>query len=619
MHQLWQKLKTCDRASLFGWLCVVVITTAYTAIVFNRFMPPQEGWFDAYSRRILSGQMPYRDFYLFLQPIYPYIMAALNAVFGYDFIVFRIYGIFERLFLVSMVYLVYGRVFKPWMAAFCAVASLVLCWSFNADAICSYYQLSVALVLLSLWLLLKFFDEEKPHKKPIYVVSAGLACSLSFMVKQTLGLAFPFIAVILIVLQSTKSRGGSRPLFKHLALFAAGCVSIVVLFSAFLLLTDSFGEYISQVYLGTSSKGTLVSILFGAIGRLFDNHLQWALLFLMVLIASASIYVAASHLAERRKTTSKARSSNVDKYMWIAVIALLLMALILPRFFLASFENTSLNGGGLFDIKRSFVYALFPVSIMLGVFYLYKTLFESISYITKLAVATTSFTIIYVHGFSGVIEETSTILIFGFVVGLALTYKGIMNVLKQVTVMVLVSGLMLVCSVQRMTWPYGWWGWNEPPINTATVTVSIPKMWGICMSESTATMYQTVYDSLKGQIGTGEYLYTFPHIKAFDNIFGTMPPTFADVHYWDVCPDAIAVADSEVLRANPPKAIVYMDLTEDAWEIHERVFRNGAESGQREIKRFIDEGIQSGQYKVLNELPSSELDARILVLLRNAR
>ena len=214
MRRFWQRLKTCDRTSLFGWLCVVAVITIYTVIYFNRFMFPQEGWFNAHSQRILSGQIPYRDFHLFLQPIYSYLMAALNAVFGYDFIVFRIYGIFERLFLVSMVYLIYGRIFKPWMAAFCAIGSLVLCWSFNVDSICSYYQLSLAFVLLSLWLLLKFFDEEKPTKKLIYLVSAGLACSLSFMVKQTLGLAFPFVAVILIILQSIKSEGGVSNLFK---------------------------------------------------------------------------------------------------------------------------------------------------------------------------------------------------------------------------------------------------------------------------------------------------------------------------------------------------------------------------------------------------------------------
>jgi 4-amino-4-deoxy-L-arabinose transferase-like glycosyltransferase len=615
MGRLWQRLKTCDRAPLFGWLCVVVIVTIYTVIVFNRFMPPQEGWFSAFSRRILSGEMPYRDFKLFLQPIYPYLLTALNGVFGFDFIVFRVYGIFERVFLVSMVYLISRRMFKPWISAFAAIASLALYWSFNADAIYSYYQLSVACVLLSLWLMLKFLDEENSTKKLVYVTLAGVACSLSFMVKQTLGLAFPFVAVILIVLQSINSRGGSRQLFKHLALFTAAYASIIALFSTFFLLTNSFDEYISQVYLGTSSKGPLVSILFGSIRRLLEFNLNLTLLFVTVLTASAGIYVAASYFARRQKGNCIVQGSNSGKYMWIAVITLPLMSLILPFFLLSFFENTSLNGAGLFDIKRSFVHALFPISIILGVFYLHKTLFVSPSYITKLAVAATSFTIIYVHGFSGVIEEPSTILIFGFVVGLALSYKGIMNAAKQVTLMLLVSGLMLVCSVQRMTWPYGWWGWHEPSISTATTTVNVPKMWGFYMSERTASMYETIYQSLKGEIEGDEYLYTFPHIKAFDNIFDNVPPTSADVHYFDVCTDSIAVADSEVLRANPPKAIVYMDLPEEAWSIHEKLFRNGAKSGQREIKRFIDEGIQSGQYKVLNEIPADE-GATILVLLR---
>jgi hypothetical protein len=616
MHRFWQRLKACDRASLFGWLCVVTITTIYTVIVFNRFMPPQEGWFNAFSRRILSGEMPYRDFYLFLQPIYPYIMAALNAVFGYDFMVFRVYGIFERLFLVSMVYLVCRRMFRPWVSALATIAGLALYWSFNADVIYSYYQLSLALALLSLWLLLKHFDEEKPFKKLGYIALAGISCSLSFMVKQTLGLAFPFVAVILIVLKSVKTKGSSGQLAKTLAVFAAGYASIIALFTVFFLSTNSFDAYISQVYLGTSSKGSIVGILFGSMSIILENHLDWTILFAVLLVACAIVYVATTRLAQKRKRYSSARQQREDRYMWPALILLSLLTLVLPYFFLSSLEKTDLAGAGLFDLKRSLVYALFVVSIILGVYYLYRTVFKSTSYIPELAVAGTSFTIMYVHGFSGVIEEHSTILIFAFVIGIALSYEGIMNAAKRAAVILLVSIIMLVCSVQRMTWPYEWWGWREPSIRTATTTVDIPMMSGLYMSESTASMYQRVYDALKGRIGDGDYLYTFPHIKVFDNIFGTIPHTFADVHYWDVCPDATAIADSTVLGANPPEAIVYMDLPEEAWEVHERLFRDGAQSGQREIEQFVEYGIQSGQYTVVDEIPALG-DARILVLLRS--
>jgi hypothetical protein len=440
----WQRLRTCDRASLFGLLCVVTITTIYVLVFFNRFMYPQEGWFNAYSRRILSGQIPYRDFNLFLQPVYPYLLAALNAVFGYDFIVFRIYGIFEGMFLVSIVYLIYGRLFRPWIAAFCAIASVTLARSFNVEGICSYYYLSVALVLLSLWLLLKCFDEANPTKKFIYLASAGLACSLSFMVKQTLGFAFLFVAAVLIVLQSIKSGRGSIRGLKRFALFTVGYAVPIILFGIFLLSTHSLRQYISQVYLGTSSKGSLASILFRSIGLLFDRHWRWALLFFTVAIVSAGIYAMGSHFAKRRTSNAIVSISHYDNYMWLGVIVLPVVALVLPRLFLGYFEHTRLNGGGLFDIKRSLVYALFPGAVILSVVYLCRTLFRATSGVSWLAVALTSLTIMYVQGLSGVIEEPSTVLIFGLVLGLALSHPGFMNAAKQVALMLLVSVLMLV-------------------------------------------------------------------------------------------------------------------------------------------------------------------------------
>jgi hypothetical protein len=615
IRRFWQRLMTYDRASLFGWLCVAIITTVYTVIVFNRFMPPQEGWFNAFSRRILDGQMPYRDFYLFLQPVYAYMMAALNAVFGYDFIVFRTYGILERLLLASILYLILRKAFKPWIAAFGAVAGLVFSWSFNADVIYSYYQFSLALVLLSLLLLIQFFSVESPRRQSWYLVTAGLACSLGFMTKQTLGLAFPAVAAALIVLHSVRNGGTRGTALKRIALYAAGFVSVIALFLVVLLATGSFGDYVSQVYQGTSSKGALPSILFGAIGRLFDSHLRWALLFLLVLRSPGGLSAAGSRFVAKWCREWVGRLGGYENYVCVVAMMLLTLSLVLPRFFLPFFEASQLNAGGVFDIKRALVYALFPISIGLSAFYLHRTLFKSKEALAKLGIAVTSFTIMYVHGFSGVIEEQSVVLIFSLLVGLALSYPGAAAAIKQVTVIAAVCTVTLVCSVQKMTWPYGWWGWYEPSISAANSTLAIPHMSGLTMSEGTANMYQTVYDSLNGKIEDDEYIYTFPHIKAFDNTFGTIPPTFCDVHYWDVCPDWVALADSRVLQADPPKAIVYMDLTEEAWKVHEDLFRGGAESGQRAIARFIDEGIESGRYRVLAEIPAYE-EARILVLLR---
>src|SRR5262249_52748544 len=55
-------------AGLFAvWLPLL----AYNLLFFNRYLPLTEGWFSLYARLIRDGQTPYRDFCLFLPPLYP--------------------------------------------------------------------------------------------------------------------------------------------------------------------------------------------------------------------------------------------------------------------------------------------------------------------------------------------------------------------------------------------------------------------------------------------------------------------------------------------------------------------------------------------------------------------
>ena len=78
----------------------------------------------------------------------------------------------------------------------------------------------------------------------------------------------------------------------------------------------------------------------------------------------------------------------------------------------------------------------------------------------------------------------------------------------------------------------------------------------------------------------------------------------AKVHWFDFLSDNKAIRDAELIRNNPPKIIVNLELPEDVWQAHEILFRGGKKLGQREILNVINAlTIQSGKYRLEARIP----------------
>ena len=86
----------------------------------------------------------------------------------------------------------------------------------------------------------------------------------------------------------------------------------------------------------------------------------------------------------------------------------------------------------------------------------------------------------------------------------------------------------------------------------------------------------------------------------FNYVTDPMQPTFSPVAYFDVCPDFVAIADAIRLRENPPKMIIYMEMPEPIYKLHENMFRNGQTSGQRNIDAAIQEIVKKYKYKKID-------------------
>ena len=82
-------------------------------------------------------------------------------------------------------------------------------------------------------------------------------------------------------------------------------------------------------------------------------------------------------------------------------------------------------------------------------------------------------------------------------------------------------------------------------------------------------------------------VYVFPNISGLYVLSNRWPKSKAIVSWFDFLPDQPAREEAERLSAAPPQLIVDLDMPEQVWTTHERLFRNGKTIGQRAIKDAI--------------------------------
>ncbi|MBQ2644220.1 hypothetical protein IJG14_01435, partial [bacterium] len=114
------------------------------------------------------------------------------------------------------------------------------------------------------------------------------------------------------------------------------------------------------------------------------------------------------------------------------------------------------------------------------------------------------------------------------------------------------------------------------------------KVKNISVNKNTAQMYNEIINLINQKTNADDKIYTFPTLVMIYLLSNRNTDTFTTFPYFDTYPDKYAIADSKILLKNPPKVIIYQDYPENVIKIHEKLFRNGNKSGQRDIIQSID-------------------------------
>jgi len=601
------RLKIFHQSSLkkLYYLIPLLVIFIYNAISFNKYLPLTEGWFSTYAWLFNHGQFPYKDFYLFLPPLYLLNMSAFTAIFGYGILPLRIFGIGVILLMTYFLYKNLEIIFGPAIAAFVGIVGMIYYQSGVAHITYDFTQFVTLYALIQSYFLLKYINlsEKKRNISIKWVFWAGLFAGLTFLTKQSNGLlitAFSFAGLLFLSL-TEKKRVFSPPL-----LYILGFAVPVGLTALWLLSNSAFSQFFQQIFLdAVSTKGGLLQIFFGWFKTILTVNfiIKFIVVFLIISLLGYPLYF----FTQRDKENEEINTAIMFVASLFSLLVVFLPFLISRISINQLSELGTLGTMGQQGISVVIVAAIsIPIiSVLTSIIFLIlrKPFNKSIFLFSFVALG-----FIYGTGTSAGISEAGAFAGFCLFIALMLHFRSFYN-LGKIFIILFCLSLCLVLIEKKYENPYSWWNVTSTDIRGELYSTNkIQILYGMQMSAENKKMVEGISSEISSNTKPGDTILLFPNIPLFYLLTDRKMPGKALVYWFDFLPDNLAIKEAELIRKNPPKVIVYLDLGPSVWEAHENLFRNGKPSGQRKIVESFMKVIESQgmhiseKYKLANNV-----------------
>lgn len=559
---------------------------AYMLVWWNRFTGLSDGAFLMHGQQVLSGRVPYRDFYLPIPPLTVLKTAALIKLFGGLIIVPRLLALLERACLSAALFCWLASAFRLRDALLGTVISMIVFCGDLADQLSSYHHdsvfLSVAAGICATWLL-----REAPSRRRLAALCCGLFCGLAFMTKQTTGAGIT-ATLFAVILLSYERRGKEASLASIAGTFAAGWALPGAAVGGWLFHAGALSSAVQAVFgKGTASKGPLLSVLTRPVrDPLLEGIYREAWLAALFLLVGAWLLL--------RDGKAKPRLSPALS----KVLGLACFGIATYEFFRDSFFVNSYYLGIYLGLLASFAVSAHT---------LLRRLAGPLTGAEKRiwVLAATSFAVAYMLSLSWAAYQPMAVPAIAFLVCFLLAHTDKTRFRWSLRLGITAGALamaMVAISI-KVAMPYGWLGWLEPPVWNATGVPHLPELRGLRLSPTTIDAVETAAQAIQGACAPGERLFAYPYSPLLHVLSRRPPATFSYLPWFDVTPDYVAEQDARLLLSRPPCSIAYLELPSGANETYERIFRGKPVSGQRALLRAIETLAKSYRVLFAREFP----------------
>ena len=235
-------------------LLATLLVGIYNSLWYTRYAPLPEGWFSVYADLIRKGEIPYRDFYLYLPPLYPLLLAGFQAVFGPSIIALRILGFVIMLLFSASLYEISRRCFGALAALFVTVVSVVYYESSNTHIGYDFIQvmnLAALLACLSLMRLREAVAADLYKQQRAWAFVAGALAAAAFLTKHSNGLFIGFACGVAALISG--SLGSRKFSLRPFYWFVSGVFTVGFAIALWLFAQGALGSGIRMILGGAGS------------------------------------------------------------------------------------------------------------------------------------------------------------------------------------------------------------------------------------------------------------------------------------------------------------------------------------------------------------------------------
>lgn len=590
----------------YGLLLIPLCT--YYLLYFDAFFPVTEGWFSTYGHLIRIGQLPYRDFFLVLPPLYPYQIAAFQTFFGESIISLRYLGLFITCAIGIALFEILRTLFNRWISAFTACIALVYYQSGNAYVGYDFTQVLTLYLLLGTMFLVKYCDRTSfaRNRGGVLLFLSGVFLALAVLTKHSngsMGALAILLSGIVVVLHVERH---PHPI-RRLLLLGGGFILPITMTLLWLAYKGILTDASSNVLIGAlQAKGgphaALINWLKNLMERGYLVHTRniFKRLTILISVIIALSYILSILIHARRYGFNNLKHGLSLKLLLVDTqepplgrvgLAILmlgfvsLVGIIYSIYHGVHIPQAAKSVGT--HVRDLIVIGSTNIYIIGGIVALVLSIRQkTMGAVRYFIVFALGIGLIVGNGTSGGLSEISSFL------GLSIVAAYILGIASRYAIPLLIPlwiclSLTAVLIDTKFSTPYHWSGLTSTDIRSVPCASTNGILEGLCLEPTKMSKMDEIINEIRIKTQESDQIYTYPHIPIFHLLTGREPYAKAPVSWFDFMSDDWARYVSNELLAHPPPLLVVADVPETVMEAHERLFRAGKPLGQREILHSI--------------------------------
>lgn len=326
---------------LLTYAVVFGITYYYLSFYRNAFydLTADEGYIIYGAKRLLDGQILYKDFFQYFPPGDFYLLALVFKLFGYGFIIARETAVIIDALINTLLFYLSYKAIRAWWAILPPLFFLIL--GFPNWMQFSHYWSSMLFLFISLAFFLGYLEKNKD----VYLCLTGFFIGITGLFLQTNGMYAALLLLLVLILEKRKD----NKYLKKLGLFLTSIGIPLIITFTYIAFRGAFVDFIKEQYF--MSKVYAEAATFNPITLYFRHFDMYSVIF--VLYAGTAILSGITFIFFRNKLSnsikiiltgdvllSLASSSRIDFEHMLVNSALIFIIVLLPiKWLLDYLEN----------------------------------------------------------------------------------------------------------------------------------------------------------------------------------------------------------------------------------------------------------------------------------------